>query len=762
MDEKIKLLLDSLGWTESSQGWYSGTARNEISLRAQILAKQNDQNNEKNWLNAEGDILSGKKKILVVSNNVTSDDSLVSLLLNYTIDIATSKEDALEFFSGKQYDLILTSLDLPNKSGFEVIREIRKLNKQIPIVALCEEKAPDAAEIEKTADKQGLIQSYTHGIVKGAMDARDSGATTCEIYSPLESMLLRGTLENYLEGAKKTDAQRPQSVDVVQSSQGFLGWIRQVLSAVFRTNQLPVNREVLEKLVQPDKILTTAFAYFNDGDPANAELLLSTVVSGDLVIVYQQQAPIKDLKTATTNELFHFSRGTTDTKPWIIKCYKNPKRNSIVEYLDYKELLKRRERTEQAITDLRSKRLEKEGLPNFSTDANLDALIEGTNISLREAVYWAYQPAPNLPKLFVPAVDKGKVIPAKPMSKFMIQELIGNGSGRETMFNYKNALPLLGEDDFGRAFCTWMECRKNEFIASLQANPLPVPQEHKEETRIPDLFAEYTTMFLKHFEINNDLEQKVAEASQALPQFHNKETVQLRDNFRENNMFMSEAESLPAMMEALREKYAQQRASLSQWLGRSMTQIDFDKSFRYSHPFEDKAKREHHPIVDAEIFDYHFMTVQLMYKALAGFRTGAIEYSVVVEARKIAEKLEEEARKGAFSERLREQTKQLLESRQDLFPYKTIEQAFEDFKRIEIFREARTATWVVPMTSEHQKHYATIQAHMQSIASKIRHLDEKYNTSRPDLKSAESYKILEKVYILLSEKAREKAGPYGI
>jgi DNA-binding response OmpR family regulator len=56
--------------------------------------------------------------------------------LEYTVDIASDGEEALDLFFSNTYDLILLDLNLPKLDGMEVLKEIRADSKDIPILIL--------------------------------------------------------------------------------------------------------------------------------------------------------------------------------------------------------------------------------------------------------------------------------------------------------------------------------------------------------------------------------------------------------------------------------------------------------------------------------------------------------------------------------------------------------------------------------------------------------------------------------------------------
>lgn len=77
-------------------------------------------------------------KILLIE-----DDIKLSLLLKDTIgenfylfDVCDSARCALELFSKKRYDIVISDIMLPNRSGLDLVKELRFLNKQLVIILI--------------------------------------------------------------------------------------------------------------------------------------------------------------------------------------------------------------------------------------------------------------------------------------------------------------------------------------------------------------------------------------------------------------------------------------------------------------------------------------------------------------------------------------------------------------------------------------------------------------------------------------------------
>lgn len=93
--------------------------------------------------------LSGSK-ILLVEDNTTNQEIIVGLLENsgIKIDIASNGKVAVDMFNAKNYELIFMDLQMPIMDGIEATKQIRLVNKDIPIIALTANAMKE--DVEKT------------------------------------------------------------------------------------------------------------------------------------------------------------------------------------------------------------------------------------------------------------------------------------------------------------------------------------------------------------------------------------------------------------------------------------------------------------------------------------------------------------------------------------------------------------------------------------------------------------------------------------
>lgn len=116
-------------------------------------------------------------RILLVEDNRINQVVAVGMLedLNLHVEIANNGKEAVEMIeSAKEYDLILMDLQMPIMDGFEATRHIKKINENIPIVALSAavmqedviktSEAKMSAHLAKPIDEHELIRTLLQWI----------------------------------------------------------------------------------------------------------------------------------------------------------------------------------------------------------------------------------------------------------------------------------------------------------------------------------------------------------------------------------------------------------------------------------------------------------------------------------------------------------------------------------------------------------------------------------------------------------------------
>lgn len=83
-------------------------------------------------------------KILIVEDNIDiSNEIKKTLEKNFEVETCTDGEDTLYYISQKIYDLIILDIMLPGMDGFEILKETRKSNIDVPMIILTAKESLD-------------------------------------------------------------------------------------------------------------------------------------------------------------------------------------------------------------------------------------------------------------------------------------------------------------------------------------------------------------------------------------------------------------------------------------------------------------------------------------------------------------------------------------------------------------------------------------------------------------------------------------------
>lgn len=77
----------------------------------------------------------------------------------YTILTGCDGDDALSHFDGKNIDLVITDLNMPNKDGLQLINEIRKMHyyRFLPVVLFVSDSSINIQDYIKTSGATMLL-----------------------------------------------------------------------------------------------------------------------------------------------------------------------------------------------------------------------------------------------------------------------------------------------------------------------------------------------------------------------------------------------------------------------------------------------------------------------------------------------------------------------------------------------------------------------------------------------------------------------------
>ena len=93
-----------------------------------------------------------KPRILVVEDEAAIRDGLTDVLVyhGYTVDAVGDGRDGLKKALSGQYDLLLLDVMLPGRDGFSICDEVRKVDRDQPIIMLTA-KTSDSNWLRNTA-----------------------------------------------------------------------------------------------------------------------------------------------------------------------------------------------------------------------------------------------------------------------------------------------------------------------------------------------------------------------------------------------------------------------------------------------------------------------------------------------------------------------------------------------------------------------------------------------------------------------------------
>src|ERR1700716_395082 len=89
----------------------------------------------------------GKGHVLVIDDEADIRESLETLLTleGYAVDLAHNGGEGLRALDSKGYDLVLLDLMMPDRSGMEVLREVRERDQETPIFLITAYGSVEAA-----------------------------------------------------------------------------------------------------------------------------------------------------------------------------------------------------------------------------------------------------------------------------------------------------------------------------------------------------------------------------------------------------------------------------------------------------------------------------------------------------------------------------------------------------------------------------------------------------------------------------------------
>lgn len=78
---------------------------------------------------------------------------------NYTVSIAANGKEALNLFRSQPFDLVITDILMPDMEGIETIRELKKLDPKVKIIAMSGGGSVRAMEYLRMAGMLGALRT---------------------------------------------------------------------------------------------------------------------------------------------------------------------------------------------------------------------------------------------------------------------------------------------------------------------------------------------------------------------------------------------------------------------------------------------------------------------------------------------------------------------------------------------------------------------------------------------------------------------------
>jgi CheY-like chemotaxis protein len=94
-----------------------------------------------------------KAKILVIEDEQDVLELLKDILIDngHEVETATHGRQGLKMFSEHHFDLVFTDLGMPEMSGWQVAKEVKKINKETPVALITGwEVQLDQSELKKS------------------------------------------------------------------------------------------------------------------------------------------------------------------------------------------------------------------------------------------------------------------------------------------------------------------------------------------------------------------------------------------------------------------------------------------------------------------------------------------------------------------------------------------------------------------------------------------------------------------------------------
>lgn len=181
-------------------------------------------------------------RILVVDDEADIRESLHYLLSHegFRVDLAANGTEGLQKVEGGGYDLVLLDLMMPDRSGLEVLREIRERDRELPIFLI-------------TA--YGSVEAAVNALKAGANDFFEKPWKNEKLLVEIERMISKQRLESENTELKRALKQRYSFPNIVGKSDRMLRMLDLVTqvapsrSTILVTGETGTGKELIAKAI---------------------------------------------------------------------------------------------------------------------------------------------------------------------------------------------------------------------------------------------------------------------------------------------------------------------------------------------------------------------------------------------------------------------------------------------------------------------------------------------------------------------------------
>ncbi len=183
-----------------------------------------------------------RRRILVIDDEADIRESLELLLTGegYFVDLADNATSGLQKFDSSPYDLVLLDLMMPDRSGMEVLADIRERDKETPVFML-------------TA--YGSVEVAVRALKSGANDYFAKPWDNEKLLIEIDRMILKGHLERENTQLKRALKQRYAFPNIIGKSERMLRLLDQVAqvapsrATILITGETGTGKELIAKAI---------------------------------------------------------------------------------------------------------------------------------------------------------------------------------------------------------------------------------------------------------------------------------------------------------------------------------------------------------------------------------------------------------------------------------------------------------------------------------------------------------------------------------